>query len=184
MSDRQLSAGAARPDFDRADRMARSSALVDGLSEVFTQARFDPRDARLAGVFMAGSRQTMLRIERLPETMRREIGWWLATCARTGERQVHASEWNRWAATAADVMARRPDVSSFADLTIAEWMTAWSRVFHTDHGRLPATANRSRAAIALTGMMVRLLRQYSDLDWWRHDVWSLRLDERIPRREH
>jgi len=184
VSDRQLSAGAARPDFDRADRMARSSALVDGLSEVFTQARFDPRDARLAGVFMAGSRQTMLRIERLPETMRREIGWWLATCARTGERQVHASEWNRWAATAADVMARRPDVSSFADLTIAEWMTAWSRVFHTDHGRLPATANRSRAAIALTGMMVRLLRQYSDLDWWRHDVWSLRLDERIPRREH
>ncbi|WP_371096625.1 hypothetical protein [Streptomyces sanglieri] len=34
-------------------------------------------------------------------------------------------------------------------------------------------------------MLERLLRQYaSKVDWWRHDIWSLRLDPRIPRREH
>lgn len=167
-----------------ADGLDRSVALVEGLDEVFRASRFDPRDPELAGVFMTGSRQVVLRIDQLPVVMRREIGWWLATCARTGERQVHASEWNRWAATAADVIARRPEVASFADLTVAEWLTAWARLFHADRGRLPAAAHKLRADIALRGMMVRLLRQYCDDDWWRHDVWSLRLDERIPRREH
>ena len=166
------------------DHFSLSAALADGLDEVYDQVRFDPRDPRLAGVFMTGSRQVVLRLDRLPACMRREISWWLATCARTGERQVHASEWNRWAATALDVIARCPQVVSFADLTMPEWLTAWARLFHTDHGRLPAVAHRARAELALRGLMVRLLRQYSQDEWWRHDVWSLRLDERIPRREH
>ncbi len=166
------------------DRDSLSAALVNGLDQVYTQSRFDPRDPRLAGVFMTGSRQVVLHIEQLPVCMRREVGWWIATCARTGERQVHASEWNRWAATALDVIARCRQVVSFADLTMPEWMTAWARLFHADHGRLPAVAHRARAELALRGMMVRLLRQYCRDEWWRHDVWSLRLDERIPRREH
>jgi hypothetical protein len=167
------------------DRFTQSAALVDGLDPVFAGPLFDGRDPRLAGVFMRGSRQVRLDITVLPLIMRREVGWWLATCARTGERQAHASEWNRWAATAADVIARHPHVVSFADRPLAEWMTAWARRFHADRGRMPAPGHRLRAEHALRGMLERLLRQYAtEVDWWRHDIWSLRLDARIPRREH
>ncbi|MFD0271740.1 tyrosine-type recombinase/integrase [Streptomyces sp. NPDC127106] len=167
------------------DRFAQSATLVNGLGPVFAGPLFDPRDPRLAGVFMHGSRQTRLNITALPLVMRREVGWWLATCARTGERQAHASEWNRWAATADHVIARHPHVLSFADLPLAEWMTAWGRIYHADRGRMPAPEHRRRAEYALRAMLERLLRRYSsEVDWWRHDIWSLRLDGRIPRREH
>ncbi|MFE4825101.1 tyrosine-type recombinase/integrase [Streptomyces sp. NPDC056704] len=167
------------------DRSVQSAALIEGLDPVFAGPLFDGRDPKLAGVFMRGSRQVRLDITALPLVMRREVGWWLATCARTGERQAHASEWNRWAATAADVIARHPHVASFADRPLAEWMTAWARRFHADRGRMPAPGHRLRAEHALRGMLERLLRQYaSKVDWWRHDIWSLRLDPRIPRREH
>ncbi|MFD8781227.1 hypothetical protein [Kitasatospora sp. NPDC059599] len=120
------------------------------MDPVFTGPLFDPRDERLAGVFMRGSRQVRLDLTALPEVMRREVGWWLATCARTGERQIHASEWNRWAATAAAVIARQQHVTSFADLPLTEWTAAWARTFHAEKGRMPAprapAAGRARSA--------------------------------------
>jgi len=119
-----------------ADRLAQSAALAAGLPAAFAAAVPDPADPALAGVFMAGSRGTRLRTGGLPVPMRREIAWWIAACQVSGERQIHASEWNRWAATAADMARRRPEVCSFADLTLGEWMTAWGRVFHAEHGRM------------------------------------------------
>jgi integrase len=167
-----------------ADRLAQSGALAEGLPAAFAATVLDPADPALAGVFMAGSRATPLRIGALPAPMRREIAWWVATCQASGERQIHASEWNRWAATAADVAARRPQVCSFADLDLAEWMTAWGRVFHAGHGRIASAASRARAEIALRALLRRLVIRYSNDPWWRHDIWSLSLDPRIPRRPH
>ena len=80
----------------------------------------DPADPRLAGAFSARS-ESVLRTGLLPTAMQREISWWLATCQDTGERVVNASDWRRWAATAAEVASSRA-VRSFADLTMAEWM--------------------------------------------------------------
>src|SRR5208282_4531743 len=85
---------------------------------------------------------------------------------------------------ALEAVAERPQVRSFADLTLAEWMTAWGVKFHADHGRLPAPGSRYRAETALRGLLPRLAIQYSDAPWWKHDVWCLRFDPRIPRREH
>ena len=167
-----------------ADWLARSAALAEGLPAAFTADVLDPADPALAGVFMAGSHGARLRTGMLPVPMRREISWWVAACHASGERQIHASEWNRWAATAADVTRRRPEVCSFADLDLGEWMTAWGRVFHAGHDRMASAASRSRAEIALGGLLRQLAIRYSDDPWWRHDIWSLRLDPRIPRRPH
>ena len=167
-----------------ADRLAQSARLAEGLPAVFTAPVLSPADPALAGVFMAGSRTTTLRTGALPVPMRREISWWIATCQASGERQIHASEWNRWAATAADVTARHPQVCSFADLDLSEWMTAWGRVFHAGHGRMASAASRARAEIAMRDLLRRLAIRYSAAEWWQHDIWSLRLDARIPRREH
>jgi hypothetical protein len=164
--------------------MTRSAALVADVPAVFHRTRFDPRDPALAPVFMTGSRTTGFTTEALPEPMQREVSWWLATCAGTGERVVHGSEWARWSATAAAARRRRPTVCSFADLTLPQWMAQWVRTFHAEHHRMPAVSSRTRAEIALRGMLRRLVLHYSDAPWWRHDVWSLKLDSRIPRREH
>ena len=167
-----------------ADRLAQSAALAGGLPAAFAAAVLDPADPALAGVFMAGSRGTRLRTGALPVPMRREIAWWIAACQASGERQIHASEWNRWAATAAEVAGRRPEVCSFADLSLSEWMTAWGRVFHAGHGRMASAASRARAEIALRPLVSRLAIRYGDAAWWQHDIWSLKLDPRIPRRPH
>jgi integrase len=174
----------AQPIVAGVDLLSRSEALVADLPAAFTGSVFDPRNPALSGVFMAGSQTTVLRIDGLPELMQREIRWWLATCERTGKRQIHASEWNRWTATAAAVLERRPAVCSFGDLSLSEWMTAWSRVFHAERGQIAAARSRDRAEIALRAMLRQLAVVYSDRAWWQHDVWSLQLDTRIPRREH
>ena len=36
----------------------------------------------------------------------------------------------------------------------------------------------------LRGLLTRLTVRYSDAPWWKHDMWCLRFDPRIPRREH
>ena len=33
-------------------------------------------------------------------------------------------------------------------------------------------------------MLPRLAIHYSDAPWWKHDLWCLRFDPRIPRRDH
>jgi integrase len=166
-----------------ADRLDRSSALVAGLPDTFAGTVFDPADHLLAGAFSARS-VLVLRTDSLPVPMQREVSWWLATCRDGGERVVNTYDWRRWVATAAEVAASEPAACSFADLSLAEWMAAWSRRFHADHGRLPAPGTRAKAKSALRGMLPRLTIYYSDAPWWKHDLWCLRFDPRIPRRGH
>ncbi len=165
------------------DRLDASAALVAGLAAPFTGSAFDPADPVLAEICAVDS-PAMLRTDELPVPMQREICWWLATCHASGERVIDMTDWRRWTATALEVAAERPQVRSLADLTLDEWMAAWVRTFHADHGRLPAPGSRQRAASALRGLLPRLAVRYSDVPWWKHDVWCLRFDPRIPRREH
>jgi hypothetical protein len=169
-----------------ADRLVQSAALIADIPAVFATTTFDPADPAMTDVFMTGSRihGVQLCTDGLPLPMQREISWWIAHCHASGERLIHTSEWNRWTATADDVVRRRPDVCSFADLSLTGWMTAWGRVFHAGKGRMAALRSRARAEIALRGMLRLLAVRYSDAEWWQHEVWSLKLDPRIPRRPH
>lgn len=164
-------------------RLDRSAQLVEGIPDAFAGTVFDPADLRLAGAFSARS-ESVLRTGLLPVPMQREISWWLATCQDNGERVVNANDWRQWAAVAAGVAAARPEVRSFADLSMAEWMAEWSRKFHAGRGRLPAAGTRAKLATALRGLLPRLAVCYSDAPWWTHDLWCLRFDPRIPRRPH
>ena len=164
-------------------RLERSAKLAAGIPDAFAGTVFDPADARLAGTFGTRSK-TALRTGSLPVPMQRELSWWLATCQENGERVIDTDDWRRWVATAAEVAASRLAACSFADLTLAEWMTAWSRKFHADRGRLAAPGTRARAESSLRGLLPRLAICYSSAPWWKHDLWCLRFDQRIPRRAH
>ncbi|MGH3404102.1 MAG: hypothetical protein ACRDRJ_16605 [Streptosporangiaceae bacterium] len=166
-----------------ADRMDRIAAMVAGLPEVFAGTAFDPADPVLAEVCSASS-VMVLRTDVLPVPMQREVSWWLATCHANGERVVNTYDWKRWVATAAEVTGARPPVCSFADLTLPEWMAAWARKYHGDHGRFASPHTRAKAGSALSGLLPRLAIYYSDAPWWKHDLWCLRFDPRIPRRDH
>jgi hypothetical protein len=166
-----------------AGRLDRNAALVAGLPDAFAGMVFDPADPILAEVCSAGS-VMVLRTDALPVPMQREISWWLATCHACGERVVNTSDWKRWVATAAEVTRSGPPVRSFADLTLPEWMAAWARKYHADHGRFASPHTRAKAESALSGLLPRLVIHYSDAPWWKHDLWCLRFDPRIPRRGH
>jgi integrase len=164
-------------------RLERSAKLAAGIPDAFAATAFDPADARMAGTFSMRSKAA-LRTGSLPAPMQRELSWWLATCQDNGERVIDTDDWRRWVATAAEVAASGLAARSFADLTMAEWMAEWSRKFHADHGRLPAPGTRAKAATAMRGLLPRLAIHYSDAPWWKHDLWCLRFDPRIPRRAH
>ena len=166
-----------------AARLDRNAALVAGLPEVFTGTVFDPGDPVVSEVCSASSAMA-LRTGELPVPMQREISWWLATCHGNGERVVNTYDWKRWVATAAEVTRSRPQVRSFADLTLPEWTAAWARKYHADHGRFASPHTRAKADSALSGLLPRLAIHYSDAPWWKHDLWCLRFDRRIPRRDH
>jgi integrase len=167
------------PDGGRLDR---SAELAAGIPDAFAGTVFDPADARLAGTFGTRSK-TVLRTGSLPAPMQRELSWWLATCQDNGERVIDTDDWRRWVVTAAEA-ASGLAACSFADLTLAEWMAAWSRQFHADRRRLAAPGTRARAESAMRGLLPRLAIRYSDAPWWEHDLWCLRFDPRIPRRAH
>jgi hypothetical protein len=117
--------------------LAASAALAAGPSAPFTGTVFDPADPVLAE-FCAADSPSVLRTDGLPAPMQREISWWLASCHESGERVIDTTDWRRWTATALEVTAADPQVRSFSGLTLDEWMAAWARKFHDDHGRLPA----------------------------------------------
>jgi integrase len=165
------------------DPLQASAALVAGLAAPFTGTAFDPADPVLARVCTVHS-PAVLRTDALPVPMQREVCWWLADCHASGERVIDTTDWRRWIATVLEVIAASPQARSFSDLSLDEWMAAWARKFHADYGRLPAPGTRQRAAGALRGLLPRLAVRYSGKPWWQHDVWCLRFDPRIPRREH
>ena len=144
---------------------------------------FDPADPVLAGDLRRGS-PAVLRTGALPVPMQREISWWLATCHDSGERVIDTTDWKRWVATAAEVTAdaargvlvRRPDpggVDGRLGAQVPRATTAGS----------PHRTPGARAESALRGLLPRLAVCYSDAPWWKHDLWCLRFDPRIPRRD-
>src|SRR6266536_1761412 len=141
--------------------MDRTAAMVASLAEVFAGTAFDPADPVLAEVCSASS-VMVLRTEALPVPMQREVSWWLATCHANGERVVNTYDWKRWVATAAEVTRSGPPACSFADLTLPEWMAAWARKYHGDHGRFASPHTRAKAESALSGLLPRLAIYYRD----------------------
>lgn len=166
-----------------AARLDRNAALVAGLPDVFTGTVFGPGDPVVGEVCSAAS-VMVLRTDPLPVPMQREVCWWLATCHANGERVVSTYDWKRWVATAAEVTRARPQVRSFAGLTLPEWAAAWARKYHAGTGQFASPHTRAKADSALSGLLPRLAIYYSDAPWWKHDLWCLRSDPRIPRRGH
>lgn len=124
-----------------------------------------------------------LDLDGLPVPMRQEVAYWLHTLAVAGER-VNSWVLAGWVRVAVAVAADG-SVSSFAALSVEEWVAAARRRHHDRYHRLPPPSYlpNHRATVARLHQALTLAYQAGQ-PWWRSVVWDPRHDRRIPVREH
>lgn len=112
-----------------------------------------------------------------------ELAWWVWTCWAEGLRKIEPSMLAWWR-RAIDELIQTRSVESLADLGPAEVVKCAMRLFVTANGRLPSPGNR-RNLLGLSEHVHLLVSvRCTTPRWWDHDTWSLRVDPRIPRRQH
>ena len=123
------------------------------------------------------------------DRLRAETAWWLWTCWNEGLRKVEPSML-RWWCTALTAMADvRTTLTgttghSIADFDPALVIRECLRAFTARNDRLPSPGNlRNLNSIAEHAHLLVATR-CTDAPWWAHNVWDLRIDDRIPRRPH
>ncbi len=158
----------------------RAAALVAGIPAKFNVDAYPLDDPCFRGVF-SGAPDGCLEISGLPEPMRHEVAWWVATCHGTGRRRLDLPGWRAWAQLAG-VLAEARGLWSFSDLGLGLWLKAWSQEFYSRWHRVPSPDRRQRVESALSPLLAALGVAYSPAEWWRHDTWDPLIDPRIPRR--
>lgn len=160
----------------------RAAALIAAVPAVFDVERFAVADPRFGSV-LSGPAASCLDISGLPEAMRAEMAWWVASCDASGGRRLMVPAWKAWVEVAA-VAAGDRGVGSFAAASVEDWMRWWASEVYARRGRTPGVASCQSMRSALGPLLSALEVAYSPAEWWRHDTWDLTVDSRIPRRAH
>ncbi|SPX80688.1 tyrosine-type recombinase/integrase [Mycobacteroides abscessus] len=118
-----------------------------------------------------------------------ELAWWVHTCWREGLCRIDPGDlkWFLRALPAAteDYQSRHGrSPQSLLDLTAAEIMRHAILLFERRNGRLPTTGYRRNLGYTIDKLLVLLAVRCGEAPWWSHDLWDLRMDPRIPQREH
>ena len=169
----------------RAEAAPGPAALFAALPSSFQVAAVDFTAGPFARLTYAYPARPPARLDLavLPVPMRQEVAYWLHTLAVAGER-VNSWVLAGWVRVAAAVAADG-SVSSFAALSVEEWVAAARRRYHDRYHRLPPPSylHNHRAAVARLHQALTLAYQAGQ-PWWRCPVWDPRHDRRIPVREH
>ena len=163
---------------------AQAATLTRELPTQFVAEEIDFAKAPWLEVTYAYRLQPLVSLSALPEPMRQELLWWLHSLHAGGER-VDAWRLQALVKLAAAIAADpKRGVSSFAALSVSEWMAAARRQFHDRNGRLPGTRFEHSHRPPIARLHAALVRAYAIGEWWRADAWEPRYDPRIPVREH
>jgi integrase len=161
----------------------RAAALAAGIPAGFDVGCWSPTDPRFAAV-LAGEADAELDGSGLPEGMRGELAWWVATCHANANRRLRVAPWRAWVEVAAGAGGDGSPMCSFAEAAIDEWLRWWAQAIYSRRGRMPAPNTRREMRNALEPFLAALKITYSPAEWWRHDIWDPAVDPRIPRRAH
>lgn len=160
----------------------RAAVLAASIPTGFDVGCWSPSDPRFAAV-LAGDGDADLDGSGLPEGMRGELAWWVATCHANADRCLRMVPWRAWVEVAA-AAGSDAGVVSFAGAGIDEWLRWWAQAVYTRRGQMPAPRTRREMRNALEPFLAALEVTYSPAEWWRHDIWDPAFDPRIPRRPH
>lgn len=126
--------------------------------------------------------------ESVPQRMRNEIAWWLWLSYTEGIRKLDPSlvRWFGYAVadSYAEYRRRSTNPSSISELSVDALLRHAFLGFERRNGRLPSAHSRRDITHLVTQVHLYLSVRCTERHWWEHDVWDLRADPRIPRREH
>lgn len=160
----------------------RAAALAAGVPAGFKVDAYQLDDPVFNKIF-SGPPDGCLGTSGLPEAMRQELAWWVATCHNTGRGRLHFWPWRSWVQTAGAVASKK-GFGSFAQQDLGQWLKSWSQEFYSRLGRVPTPDWRQKMQNALEPFLAALAVAYSPAEWWRHGTWDPLIDPRIPRRPH
>lgn len=123
--------------------------------------------------------------------IRQETAWWLWTIWAEGTRKIDPAMltwWGRAITTLADARAAFTD-TPISDVSAADFdptliIREALREFHERNGKYPSPGNTRNVESAAHSIHAHVSVRCSTTPWWAHDTWDLRLDPRIPRRQH
>ncbi|MBN7300817.1 tyrosine-type recombinase/integrase [Mycobacteroides abscessus subsp. bolletii] len=124
-----------------------------------------------------------------PTRFAQEVAWWVYTCWREGLRRIDPGDLNWFLralpTTIADYHSHHGHApSSLLDLTPGDLMRHAVLLFERRNRRLPTAGYRRNLQYTIDHLYVLLAVRCSPVPWWSHDLWDLRIDPRIPQREH
>lgn len=123
-----------------------------------------------------------------PPRIAQETAWWVYTCWHEGLRKIEPSMLRWWQnAVSSIILGRRAhgqEPQSLTDVDPAQVVRTALLLFHQKNGRLPSTGNTRNLTSIAEHIHLYLTSRTTDTPWWDSDVWSLKADVRIPRREH
>ncbi len=126
----------------------------------------------------------VIKLDRLPDTIAREVGWAIWRMVVDQGRKMN-SLFDTMLLRVADIVDRPPSrrgpIRSLVDLSLAEWEREISKA-HVRRGCVVAAVRPHLAAFRVVHELVSL--RYDKREWWRRDVWNPAVDKRIPLREH
>lgn len=124
-----------------------------------------------------------------PPQFARELAWWVYTCWREGLRRIDPAKivWFTQALPAAAAEYRRRHgrpPASLLDIGVPDIVRHATVIFEARRHRLPTPSYRRNLEWTVEHLHTLLAARTAAAPWWGYDVWDLRIDPRIPQREH
>lgn len=123
-----------------------------------------------------------------PERFAQETAWWVHTCWSEGLRKIEPSMLRWWQNAVSSIALRHQNlgrnIESLTDIEPAHVVRTAMVLFNRRNGRFPSKGNTRNLTSIAEHIHLYLASRTTDAPWWEADVWSLKADPRIPRREH
>lgn len=149
----------------------------------------DPVIAQHFTHFFGTAHWLRLEMPAAPELWRRQLMWWVFQRATGGQGREDATLLARavsgihlLAISAAE--SGEPVLPSLGDLDLVAWERMTREVFFRKNNRFPSPHYMANLRRYVRLIQALIAVTWSTRPWWEQDVWSPRLDRRIPVREH
>ncbi|MFC6352663.1 tyrosine-type recombinase/integrase [Rothia nasimurium] len=115
-----------------------------------------------------------------------EIAWFIYTIWNEGTYRPDPAilRWYSQAVTSLICRTPAPNTTSLIDIKPFRLIQEATRIFYTRKGHYPSPGGLRNLEILANTLHAHLAVRCTDAPWYSHDIWNLKLDPRIPRREN
>lgn len=145
---------------------------------------YDLRQPPFDRVFRGSrARRVELDVTTVPESIRRELAWWVWSSPARHGRRVPITCLQRFV-EALSALPDQSEVNSTVEIDLHELSKAYRGSYHRRRRTLPQPSSVADLESEVRLLQTALRRIYSRRPWWYDDHWAPRDDPRIPVRSH